>query len=145
MTRKTLENYGMQKIAVVRLLPHNQFVIELIDAGVAAWECSIYAFLIGPEICRIGSSKAPLGGRFRQWQHDVSARLANPDPERRMRTPLPEAEGWKHRLERYGKGFVFARLGTIVNTPIGEFPAYLDEESVLIGRHLPALNGSKHR
>ena len=131
----------MRSIATVSL----PFVVEITDQEAATWTCAIYAFVIGDEICRIGSSKGPLGIRLRAWSRDLAARLSNMTNERKMATSAREAGEWRARLERNGPGLVLARKGTVVTTPVGTISTYLDEESVLIGRHLPPLNNSKHR
>ena len=53
--------------------------------------------------------------------------------------------GELERLKKSGSGEVWARRGTEVETPVGKFPAYMDEESILLGKHLPPLNRSHHR
>src|SRR5215470_10382233 len=62
-----------------------------------------------------------------------------------LNTPAWEAAGWRERLTLHAHGYVFARQGYTVTTPVGTFSAYLDEESILIGRHRPALNRNMHR
>lgn len=135
-----LRAYGLRPFADVRL-EHERFVIEVIDEDTAALEKCIYAFVVGGEIVRIGSSKARLGHRMKIWQRDVTRRLGGHPSS----TPPWEAAAWKERLIRHGGGAVYARQGTWMSTPVGSFNAYLDEESLLIGRHLPPLNRSKHR
>ena len=83
--------------------------------------------------------------RLRSWSRDLTARLGNMDGPEKMATDAVEAAQWRMRLERHGPGLVFARAGTVVTTPTGAISTYLDEGSVLIGRHRPALNHSKHR
>ncbi len=142
---QTLQAYGMRPVAIVNLPSATRFVVELTDENAGSWTRAIYAFLIDGEICRIGSSKGPLGARLRSWSRDLTARLGKMDAPDKMATSAVEAAQWRIRLERAGSGLVLARPGTIVTTPVGEISTYLDEESVLIGRHLPALNNSKHR
>jgi len=140
MSEETLRSYGMAQVGTVRLI-ENKFVIDIMDQALADADYCIYAFVIGDEIVRIGSSKGQLRSRFRAWQRDVSQSLNG----HHKPTPGWEAQAWKAALEKHGSGKIFARRGADVTTPIGTFPAYLDEESVLIGRHLPRLNRSKHR
>ncbi|MEL7446924.1 MAG: hypothetical protein AAGK02_14130, partial [Pseudomonadota bacterium] len=97
--------------------------------------CAIYAFLIGDEIVRIGSSKAPLRARFRAWQNDVSRALAGD----KSPTPFEQAVGFRSLLAD-NPGAVFARPGTMVWSSIGEFNAYLAEEKTLIERHQPRFS-----
>lgn len=106
---------------------------ELLDSG----KC-IYAFTdFDGQFLRIGSSKGKLGTRMKAWERDVTKALRG----EKSPTPKGEAEQWR----QLASGLVWARQGTKVKTPVGEFKCYLDEESVLIGRHLPPLNRSKHR
>ena len=144
-SHETLHAYGMRPIATVSLPSPTRFVVELTEPEAGSWTCTIYAFLIGDEICRIGSSKGQLGVRLRSWSRDLTARLGNMDEPEKMATSAVEAAQWRTRLERHGPGLVFARAGTVVTTPVDDISTYLDEESVLIGRHLPPLNNSKHR
>ena len=144
-SRDILTGYGMQEIATVTLPCRNRFLVEINQANASAWTYSIYAFLIGDEICRIGSSKGLLGNRLRNWSRDLTARLQDMESPSKMATTAVEATKWRARLEEHQSGWVFARPGTQVQTPVGVISAYLDEESVLIGRHRPALNNSMHR
>jgi hypothetical protein len=130
----------MKPVATVMLLD-NRFVIKITDRQIADQKCCIYAFLLGDEIVRIGSSKGAFRKRMRKWELDVSKALAG----RKSDTRLAEAKEWKRLLQQHRAGRVFARQGTIVETPIGRISTYLDEESTLIGLHLPLLNHSKHR
>lgn len=125
---------GMREVTTVTLASPTQFVIQVTMPDAALRTHSIYAFLIGAEICRIGSSKGPLGQRLRSWSRDLTARLGNMDASEKMATHAREASEWRTRLERHGAGLVFAQRGTIVTTPVGTISTYLDEESVLIGR-----------
>ena len=143
--REVMLDYGMREVARVALPERTSFRVTLTDGSAGAWTCSVYAFVIGDEICRIGSSKGPLAKRLAAWQRDLSARLANMEAVAKMATRAEEAALWRQRLELCGNGVVLARPGTMVRTPIGEISAYLDEESVLIGRHRPKLNNSMHR
>ncbi len=140
MGGEVLASYGLRPIGKVAII-NDRFVIDLSDASANSLTCCIYAFLVGDEIVRIGSSKAMLGSRLRAWQRDVTAALQGVA----WRTPASEAEGWRSRLIPGVRGVLWAREGTIIDTPIGQINAYLSEESALIGRHLPALNNSKHR
>jgi hypothetical protein len=105
-------------------------------AEAADWERAIYAFVIGGEVKRIGSSKGKLGVRFKSWNRDVTATLCGKPKS----TPPSEAEAWRDLLRRHGAGEVYARIATIVATPVDTFPAYMDEESVLLNRHRPEPN-----
>lgn len=135
-----LRSYGLRPFASVSVV-ENRFVIVIEDADLGANEKSIYAFAVEDEIVRIGSSKGRLGHRMRTWERDVSRALQGLPSS----TPAWEAEAWRELLGRGRVGIIYARQGTTVTTPVGTFCAYLDEESLLIGRHLPRLNRSKHR
>ncbi len=137
---KELRDYGMKPLARF-FLSDQCFVIDIDDEALAAQEKCIYAFAIADEIVRIGSSKGVLSKRMRDWQRDVSKAIRR----EKSATPFSEADEWVRRLKVHRSGQVWARRGTDVTTPVGTFPAYMDEESVLIGRHLPPLNRSKHR
>ena len=137
---KDIKKYKLKRVARF-FMDKNKFKIEIKDEKIAALEKTIYAFVINGKFVRIGSSKGVLRRRFRVWERDVTNRLKG----KKSPTPEREARGWENLLRKYGEGYVFARQGTIVKTPVGNFPAYLDEESVLIGRHSPPLNRSKHR
>ena len=132
--------YGMRLLGRFHLRDGG-FAIDIEDDSLVAQDRCIYAFVLGGEIVRIGSSKAILRKRMKAWQRDVSKSMRG----EKSATPKWEAEEWRRRLQEHGPGEIWARRGTEVTTPVGTFPAYMDEESVLIGRHLPPLNRSKHR
>lgn len=140
MTAETLAGYGFAVVANL-WIDERRFIIEPVDHGAMALTGSVYAFLIGDEIVRFGSSKAVLANRFRTWQRDVTGSLA----EKVTSTPEWEAALWLEKLPPGVTGTVWARVGTTVTTPAGTFNAYMAEESFLIGKHLPVLNRSKHR
>jgi len=117
------------------------FIIEITDRAAVKLERCLYAFLVGDVILRIGSSKAPLIKRLRSWELHVTHALNG----RKSSIPDWEAAAWNEELSTHGKGVIYARQGASVTTSVGKFDAYLDEESVLIGRHLPRLNRRKHR
>ena len=71
---------------------------------------------------------------------DVSGALAG----RRTSTPVSEAKSWCSLLAN-AEGTIYARLGTVVTTPVGTFNAYMAEESYLIRLHRPKQNRSMHR
>jgi hypothetical protein len=140
---ETLIDYGMEKVAEIRATAVNAFDIILSKAEARTWEKVVYAYVIGGKIMRIGSSKGRFGQRLRASIRHIGGRLQN--PESKSPTPGWEANEWKELLDAAGIGYVYARPGTPLSTPVGDFPAYLDEESILIGRHQPPLNRSKHR
>jgi hypothetical protein len=139
MSKTQMEGYGFTLLGGVRV-EGNDFVIAIADANLAGQTMCLYAVLIGDDIVRIGSSKAPLSSRMRSWQRDVSGALAG----RKTSTPASEAAGCR-KLLADRDGAIFARKGTLVATQIGTFNAYLAEESYLIGLHRPKQNRSMHR
>lgn len=130
-------DYGLSRIGTWRA-DGDGFHIDLNESQILDNEKCIYAFL-GPdsEFVRIGSSKGKLRNRMRAFVRD----LTNATVGKKSPSSDWEPQAWRS----IGHGDVVARQATIVSTPVGQFPAYLDEESVLIGRHLPPLNRSKHR
>ena len=135
-----LTSYGL--LPVCRLsLDAGRFSIVFQQLESAAWERCVYVFAIADEIIRIGSCKSTLKVRMKAWEWSVSKRFRGMSSS----TPEWEAEAWREMLSHWGEGFVYARQGTVVETPVGSFPCYLDEESLLIGRHRPALNRHSHR
>jgi hypothetical protein len=109
----------------------------------------IYAFLIEGKVYRIGSSKAPLENRLKDYKRDITNALN----DRKSPAPPEEAEKWKKILPAGRSGVIYTRPGWSVTTPIKTFPAYMDEESLLIeelfkdGDLTPdeILNRNKHR
>lgn len=140
MSEIILRSYGLSPVANV-WIEEGRFVVATIDEVVVRQTECIYAFLIGEEIVRIGSSKAVLRTRFNAWQRDITHALAG----RKSAAPEWEAQSWLSILPPGVAGTVWARQGTTITTPVGTLNAYMAEESFLIGRHLPRLNRSKHR
>jgi hypothetical protein len=148
MNAAKLTNYGLVPVARVRIVDQN-LIIDITDSKTVKLKMCIYAFLIEGKVYRVGSSKAPLEERLKDYKRDISHALKG------EKSPAPddEAEKWKKALPAGRSGVIYARQGTIVTTPIDTFPAYLDEESILIGmlfkdRDLPPdqiLNRNKHR
>jgi hypothetical protein len=139
MSEADLIKYGMSPVARVRI-EANRFVIDVLDTALVALDRSIYGFVVDNRIMRIGSSKGALRARLRAWERDVTNALNG----RRSPTPDWEAQAWREALSQ-NRGTVFARQATLVRTPVGEFRCYMDEESVLIGRHKPPLNRHTNR
>jgi hypothetical protein len=142
MTAAKLTEYGLKPVARFHIAD-KRLIIEITDNDAVQLDKCIYAFLIGDEIARIGSSKAPLKSRLKSYERDITNGLNG------RKSPAPDWEIalWSEKLDRAGSGVIFAREGTIITTPVGTFPAYLDEESILIGRHHHegGLNRNKHR
>jgi len=132
MSAADLSRYEMRRIGNVRITD-GRFSISLTDPIAADIQRCIYAYLVADEILRIGSSKGKLSLRLRAWQSDVSNALAGDY----SRTPQREAEIWRSMLNEHGTGYIYARGGTLVTTPVGEFNLYQYEERTLIERHLP--------
>ena len=146
MNAADLKNYGLKPVAHVHI-EGKYLKIEIDDQDAADLPQCVYAFLMGDGYFRIGSSKEPLRSRLMGYKRDISHAL------KKEKSPAPpeETKKWRKALPPGSSGVIYARQGTMVKTPIGEFPAYLDEESILIGRlfaeeppdHI--LNRNKHR
>ena len=136
----TLLSYGLKEIGGIELT-ESTFKIVLSDDKAGKWQKAIYAFVIGDEVMRIGSSKGMLLRRIRQWNRDVTNALKGNTNATRSQ----EANAWKVCLQAHSVGRVFGRVATLVTTPIGTFEAYMDEESVLINRFKPPLNNHTNR
>jgi len=140
MSLDTMSDYGLKLVGSFSI-DGATFVIHIIDGSLVREQRCIYAFVIDGKVVRIGSSKGVLARRLAAWERDVSRALAGD----KSPTPAWEAAAWKELLGTHKFGEIFARPGTDVETPIGRISAYLDEESVLIGRHRPSLNRNMHR
>ena len=148
MTAAELTKYGLVPVAHVRIVDQN-LIIDITDQKTVELEMCIYAFLIEGKVYRIGSSKAPLENRLKDYKRDITNALNG----RKSPAPPEEAEKWKKRLPAGRSGVIYARQGWSVTTPIKTFPAYMDEESLLIeelfkdGDLTPdeILNRNKHR
>lgn len=115
------------------------FVTDLHDERTAHTEGCLYAFVIGDEIVRIGSTKGPLRKRIRSYDGYIT-RALNGQPSQ---TPQWEAAAWRERLLAAGGwGEIWARQGWQVETPVGNVNAYIAEEYVLLERFAPPLNRS---
>jgi hypothetical protein len=145
MSAKLLSSWGFGPVGTVEIVG-DQFKIKITSAEITKQDCCIYAFTIGDEVLRVGSSKAPLRSRFKMWERDVSKALKGG----KSSTSQAEAGDWRAALKD-GQGTIFARKGTLVSTPIDEICAYLSEESWLIGYFKKMnppqcrLNHSSHR
>ena len=146
MTAADLKKYGLKPVARVHIAGR-RFVIDNKDPDKVKREECIYAFLIGGKVVRVGSSKAPLDSRLKNYERHITHALKG----EKSPTPASEAKKWRKSLPAGREGIIYARRGTEVTTPIGKFPAYLDEESVLIGElfreqpHDHVINRNKHR
>lgn len=148
MTAAVLTKYGLVPVASVRIADRN-FIIDITDPKTVELEKCIYAFLIGGKVFRIGSSKAPLKHRLRNYERHITHALNG----KKSPTPDQEARKWSEILPAGSSGDIYARQGTIVTTPLGTFRVYMDEESLLIGElfsdgelpHDHILNRNKHR
>ena len=146
MNAADLKKYGLKPVARVHLADR-ELIIDITDPETVKLRKCVYAFLMGGEVVRIGSSKSPLENRLKDYTRDISNALKG----KKSPAPDQEARKWKERLPAGSSGVIYARQGTMVKTPIGEFPAYLDEESILIGKmwettqHDHILNRNKHR
>jgi hypothetical protein len=136
---RELEELGFRLVGRLTL-EGRSFSAMLDDIEIGNTTCCVYAFVIGGAVCRVGSSKTQLRKRMGTWCKHVSKRLAGLDSY----TPQWEADGWRERLQQHGSGQIFARRGHMVTTPVGTFPCYLDEESLLIRHFAPPLNRNKN-
>ena len=146
MNAADLKRYGFKPVARVQIA-ERVFEIDNKDPdAVKLTEC-IYAFVAGGKVVRVGSSKAPLGTRLKDYERDITNALNG----RKSPAPAEEARKWRKALPSGSSGTVYARRGTIVTTPLGKFPVYMDEESRLIGMlfnehpHDHVINRYKHR
>ena len=154
MTYEDLKKYlikcGLEKVASCRIVDR-EFKIKIFDPEpeiVTHGKC-IYVFLMESGYIRVGSTKAPLKKRLRNYELHITHAL------RREKSPAPDEEATKWRMALSGgkSGTVYAREGTRVKTRVQDkpFPTYLDEESLLIGKmfdewpHDLIINRNKHR
>jgi len=107
MHREAIESYRLQPVAKVHIADEI-FYVAVSDAGIAAEECCIYAFLVGGQIVHLGSSKGRLSKRLRAWQNDISRALQG----RKSPAPQLEAEKWRALLLEYGVATIYARRGS---------------------------------
>ena len=146
MTAADLDRYRLKPVARVHISGQT-FVIDITDPEAVKHKKCIYAFLIGGKVVRVGSSKAPLDSRLKNYERHITHALKG----EKSPAPASEAKKWRKSLPAGREGIIYARRGTEVTTPIGKFPAYLDEESVLIGElfreqpHDHVINRNKHR
>jgi hypothetical protein len=141
MSGTKLQSYGLMLIGRIELPDDVTFSITTTLREAETWQKSTYAFVVGGEIKRIGSSKGRLRDRFASWNRDVTNALNG----KKSSTPEWEAIAWRDCLQTNHGGEVYARVATRVTTPIGTFETYMDEESVLINRHKPPLNRHTNR
>src|SRR5260370_11671652 len=98
-------------------IDQRRLIINSTDHDTVRLEKCIYALLIGNEIARVGSSKAPLKRRLRSMERDITGALNGG-------RYADEASLWETKLTHAGTGLIYARQGTLVTTPIGTFNAY---------------------
>jgi hypothetical protein len=148
MTASELTEYGLVPVATC-CIEDRKFKIKITNPEIVERDKCIYAFLIEGKVYRIGSSKAPLENRLKDYKRDITNALNG----RKSPAPPEEAEKWKKILPAGRSGVIYARQGWSVTTPIKTFPAYMDEESLLIEElfkdgdltHDEILNRNKHR
>jgi len=133
MSTQTLLSYGMKHIGTIRI-DGDDFRFIFHDPKMLLLDGCIYAYVVGEEIVRIGSCKSTLNVRMQSWQRDVSKALRGS----KSPTPQEEAATWRELLADH-EGQIYARQGTIVETPVGRISVYLAEEAALIARHKPRL------
>jgi hypothetical protein len=141
-----IKKWRLRRIARVHIEDGKRLVIDKRDPEAVEQAKCIYAFLIAGKV-RVGSSKARLNSRLTRFENDFTRAFNG----KRSSTTMQEAKQWKGLLPAGRSGFVYARQGTKFNSPLGVRPAYLDEESLLIGElneKFPRdkiLNRNKHR
>ena len=138
---QALEDLGMNPVARF-YVDRDEFHVDFVGDEIAEQDCCIYAFVIGDEIVRIGSCKSTLRVRLKATKRHFHDSIF-----RGKYTPTSKEDGefMREQMKSHGHGIVWGRQGTMVTTPVGTFPAYLDEESILLGRYRPPLNHSFHR
>jgi hypothetical protein len=146
MNAADLTKYELVPVARVHIADR-ELKIDITDLETVKLEKCIYAFLIGGKVVRIGSSKARLEKRLKNYEKHITDALN----DRKSPAPPEEVEKWKKILPAGTTGIIYARKGWPVTTPVGEFHAYMDEESLLIGEMWKStpkdhiLNRNKHR
>jgi len=142
-----MDTYQFVRIGAICMPDEQTFSMNIVRKDVLDWEKAIYIFVFNDEIIRVGSSKAKLGKRMKQWSGDVTNALRQIKglPAKRTATPDWEATAWAKLISKHGEGDIYAREATEVETPVGKFRAYMDEESILINRHKPPLNRHSNR
>ncbi len=148
MNAAKLTEYGLVPVATC-CIADRKLKIDITDPKTVELAECIYAFLIDGKVARIGSSKAPLKTRLKNYMRDITRAL------NKEKSPAPpeEADLWLKKLPAGTSGTIYARPGWSVTTPIKTFNAYMDEESLLIGElfsdddlpHDQILNRNKHR
>lgn len=133
MSEAKLVEYGLRAAGSIRIIDDN-FIVEFIDSNLQAQTRCVYAFLVGDEVIRVGSSQNSLRSRMLQWQRDVSKALKGlPSPTR-----PEEAAVWREVLTgTYGR--LFARMGFVVHSPMGELNIFQVEEAAMIAKFQPRL------
>lgn len=141
-----LTAYGFLHVGTISLTADEIFLFHLTFEDAKKWEKAVYAFVFKDEIVRIGSSKGLLGNRMRDWSRDTTnvLRKINGKEAKKPAGPNWETGGYRD-LCRDGEGLIYARQATTVETPVGKFRAYMDEESILINRYKPRLNRHTNR
>jgi hypothetical protein len=148
MNAAKLTEYGLVPVATC-CIADRKLKIDIIDPKTVELAECIYAFLIDGKVARIGSSKAPLKTRLKNYMRDITRAFNN----EKSPAPPEEADLWLKKLPAGTSGTIYARSGWSVTTPIKTFNAYMDEESLLIGElfsdgdlpHGQILNRNKHR
>jgi hypothetical protein len=148
MNAAKLTEYGLVPVATC-CIEDRKLKIEFTDLEAVKLEECVYAFLIDGKVVRIGSSKAPMKTRLKNYMRDITRALNN----EKSPAPPEEADLWLKKLPAGTSGTIYAPPGWSVTTPIKTFNAYMDEESLLIyeifhDNDLPEdqiLNRNKHR
>jgi hypothetical protein len=101
VTAAVLAGYGLLPVATARI-NDRRFIVEITDRETVELKKCIYAFLIGDEVARIGSSKAPLKMRLKSYERDLTGALNGG-------RYAAEAPLWEAKLNRAGFATIFAR------------------------------------
>jgi hypothetical protein len=129
-----IKKWRLRRVARVRI-EGQKLIIDKDEIPDKLKEC-IYAFLIGDKV-RVGSSKALLKDRLKNYERHFNRRFKGENSP----TTEQEAEQWRELLPAGTSGVIYARQGTKFNSPLGMRPAYMDEESLLIGEFSKLLPG----
>ena len=127
-------SYGLKPVGTIRII-ENDFIVEIIDPQIVDQTRCIYAFLVGDEVVRAGSTQKQLRIRMREWQRDVSKALKG----LKSATPQKEAIIWREILPKGARGKIYARMGLCTQTAFGQLNIFHVEEAALIAKFQPRL------
>jgi hypothetical protein len=105
-----LEDDGFILVGRVTFQPPAQLVVEFTNPDAKEWRPALFAFRIGGEVVRIGSTKYTLEHRINTFENQISTALAGRFPGH-IANPW-EAFEWRSRLVTHGHGEFLARRGS---------------------------------